>query len=43
MTTFPEKIAERESYIYDQVVAGNFEASWVPLEYEAFNKKVKLN
>jgi len=42
-TNFPEKIVDREKYIYDQVVAGNFQASWVPLEYEALNMKVKLN
>lgn len=30
---FPEKIADREKYIYDQVIAGNFSAEWVPLEY----------
>jgi len=41
--TFPEKIADREKFIFDQVVAGNFEASWVPLEYSVNGKQVKLN
>ena len=41
--TFPEKIADREKFIFDQVLAGNFEASWSPLEYDVAGKKVKLN
>ena len=43
MTNFPESIPDRERYIFDQVVAGNFEAVWVPLEYDAGGNKVKLN
>lgn len=46
MTTtlaFPEKIQDREKFIFDEVLKGNFEASWVPLEYDLFDKKVKLN
>jgi hypothetical protein len=41
--TFPENIANREKLIFDQVIAGNFAATWVPLEYEISGKKVKLN
>lgn len=41
--TFPEKLVDREKYILDQVIAGNFEASWAPLEFTADGKKVKLN
>ena len=41
--TFPENIPNRQKYIFDQVVAGNFEASWVPLEYDIAGKKVKLD
>lgn len=40
--TFPEKLVDREKFIFDQVVAGNFSAELVPLEYEASGKKVKL-
>jgi hypothetical protein len=40
---FPEKIAEREKYIFDQVLAGNFDAEWVPLEYSDGNRKIKFN
>lgn len=42
-TTFPEKLADREKYIFDQVAAGNFEAAWSPLEYAVNGKQVKLN
>lgn len=41
--TFPEKISDREKYIFDQVIIGNFEASWVALEYDILGKKVQLN
>jgi len=41
--TFPEKIQDREKFIFDQVLNGNFEASWVVLEYDLSGKKVKLN
>jgi hypothetical protein len=40
---FPEKIADREKYIYDQVVAGNFEAEWTPLEYSDGARTIKFN
>jgi len=40
---FPEKIPDRQKFIFDQVVAGNFEAVWVPLEYDVVGKKVKLD
>jgi len=39
---FPEKIKDREQYIEDQVLAGNFEASWVDLCYVVDNKTVRL-
>lgn len=42
-TTFPEKLVDREKYILDQVIAGNFEAAWAPLEFTADGKQVKLN
>lgn len=42
MLTFPEKIQDREKYILDQVVSGNFDAGWVHLEYEVNGKKVNL-
>lgn len=41
--TFPEKISDREKYIYEQVVAGNFDAQWVPLEYSALGKSIRFN
>ena len=40
---FPDKIPEREKYIYEQVLAGNFDAEWVPLEYTLDGARVKLN
>ena len=43
MSNFPEKISDREKYIYDQVVLGNFEATWTPLDYTISGKQVKLN
>lgn len=39
---FPEKIVDREKYIFDRVMAGTFEAKWVDLSYEMSGKKVKL-
>lgn len=42
-TNFPENIAEREKYIFDQVLAGNFEAEWVPLEHTDSGRKIKFN
>lgn len=41
--TFPEKIPDREKFIFDQVMSGNFEASWSSLEYTVSGKKVRLN
>lgn len=41
--TFPENLKAREQYIYDQVLAGNFEAEWVPIEYTAGGRTIKLN
>jgi hypothetical protein len=41
--TFPEKLAEREAYIFDQVLAGNFEAEWVPLVYSNGVKTIKFD
>lgn len=40
---FPEKIDEREKYIFDQVLAGNFDAEWVPLEYSDGIRTIKFN
>jgi len=42
-TTFPEKLVDREKFIFDQVAAGNFAASWSPLEYSIGGRNVKLN
>lgn len=42
MMTFPEKLVDREKFIFDQVISGNFEATWMPLEYEISGKNVKL-
>lgn len=33
MSDFPERLDEREAYIFDRVIAGDFEASWVRLEW----------
>jgi hypothetical protein len=33
--TFPEKLIDREKYILDRVIAGEFEAVWVSVEYAA--------
>jgi hypothetical protein len=40
---FPENLADREKYIYDQVVAGNFEAEWAPLEFTQQGRTIKFN
>lgn len=40
---FPEKISDREKYIYDQVIAGNFDAEWVPLTYSDGTRTIKFN
>ena len=40
---FPENLRAREQYIYDQVLAGNFEAEWVPVEYTSGGRTIKLN
>ena len=40
---FPEKIADRENYIYNQVLAGNFEAEWIPLEFIHDEMTVRVN
>lgn len=42
MISFPEKISDREKYLLDQVTQGNFEATWVNLEFELSGKKVVL-
>jgi len=41
--TFPEKIAERERYIFDRILAGTFEARWTNLSYSIGGKNVVLN
>ena len=38
----PDNISDREDYIYDQVIAGNFEGKWTELNYTAAGKQVKL-
>lgn len=40
--TFPEKIKDREKYIFDRVLAGTFEAKWADLVYTMNGKSVKL-
>jgi len=40
---FPEKISDREKYIYDQVLVGNFEAEWVEIEHTDGVRTIKLN
>ena len=40
--TFPEKIIDREKYIFDRVMAGTFEAAWTDLTYPLFGHEVKL-
>ena len=39
---FPEKINDREKYVFDRVMAGTFEASWVDLSYSLHGQNVKL-
>ena len=41
--TFPEKISDREDYIYQNVLSGNFDAEWAPLEFSSKGKTIKLN
>lgn len=41
--TFPENLKAREQYIYDNILAGNFDAEWVPLEYTSGGRTLKLN
>lgn len=41
--TFPEKLPDREKFILEQILLGNFEGQWVPLEYDILGKKVKLH
>lgn len=40
--TFPEKIIDREKYIFDRVINGSFEAAWVEVSYSVSGKLVKL-
>jgi len=40
---FPENIKDREEFVFEQVLSGNFEAEWTPLEYLVQGKTVKLN
>lgn len=40
---FPENIKDRQNFVFEQVLAGNFEAEWIPLEYTIDQTKVKLN
>jgi len=39
---FPENIETRSQYIFDQVLAGNFEAKWSDLVYTTLGKEVRL-
>jgi len=41
--SFPEKLQDREKFIFDQVLSGNFEASWTSLQYYISGKKLSLN
>ena len=41
--TFPEKIADREKYIYEQVLAGNFDAEWVPLVHTSGGRTIQFD
>ena len=39
---FPEKIAERENYIFDRVTAGAFEASWTTVTHCSKDRTIKF-
>lgn len=40
--TFPQKIKDRETFIFDQILSCNFEAMWSEISYVAEGKQVKL-
>lgn len=40
--SFPEKIVDREKYIFDRVLAGTFEAAWAEIEFKAIGKVAKF-
>ena len=41
--TFPEKLIDREKYILERVIGGEFEATWVPIEYSVKGTSVKFD
>ena len=40
--TFPEKINDREKYIFDRVLAGSFDAAWADVTYSVSGKSIKI-
>jgi len=42
-TQFPEKLKDREIFIFDQILAGNFEATWTEIVRYISGKEVKLH
>jgi len=40
---FPEKLSDREKYIFDNVIAGNFDARWVEVVHTIGGIEVKFN
>jgi len=43
MTQFPENLSSREIFIFDQILAGNFEAMWTEIVHYVDGKEVKLH
>lgn len=43
MSIFPESIVEREKFVLDQVMLGNFEAKWTEISYTIGDKTIRLN
>ena len=43
MSIFPENVVEREKFILDQVMLGNFEAKWTEIPYTIGDKTIRLN
>lgn len=41
--TFPEKLSDREDYIFSQILAGNFDAEWTKLTYSSGGKTIEFN
>ncbi len=40
---FPEKLSDREKYIFDNVIAGNFDAKWIEVVHVIGGVEVKFN